>query len=57
MPIYIDGMRLFGQTLNDAIHPSDIGGIEVYSSAARLPAQFRGVDAGCGVILVWTRTR
>ena len=55
MPVYVDGMLLFGQTLNDMIHPSDLEGLEVYSSGARLPAQFRGQDAGCGAILIWTR--
>jgi hypothetical protein len=36
--------------------PRDLGGIEVYSGAATVPAKYAASNrAGCGVILVWTR--
>ena len=33
----------------------DIEGIEVYSGAADVPGEFAGTDAGCGVVVIWTR--
>jgi hypothetical protein len=29
--------------------------IEVYRSAAEIPAQFNGNNSACGVIVIWTR--
>ncbi len=33
----------------------DIEGIEVYTGAADVPGEFAGTDAGCGVVVIWTR--
>ncbi|MFM9012485.1 MAG: carboxypeptidase regulatory-like domain-containing protein [Gemmatimonadota bacterium] len=33
----------------------DIEGIEVYSGASDVPGEFAGTDAGCGVVVIWTR--
>jgi len=47
-----------GAELDDVTRPSDIDGIEIYSSWAGVPPQF--ADRGgrnCGAILVWTRIR
>lgn len=61
--IYVDGMLLTrhsrmgpdaGFTLDDAVAPSDVEGIEVYSGIASIPAEFLSPRAGCGVIAVWT---
>ena len=30
-------------------------GIEVYSGASQIPAQYNRTANGCGVILLWTR--
>lgn len=35
--------------------PKQISGIEVYSGASTVPAQFSGVDRRCGLIAFWTR--
>ena len=35
--------------------PQDIIGMEVYTSDADAPAQYRG--KGCGSVLIWTGTR
>jgi hypothetical protein len=37
--------------------PKDLQGIEVYAGAATVPAQFAGLNRGCGVMLVWTKDR
>ena len=38
---------------------SDIHGVEVYSGPATMPPEFGGArrDAGCGLIMIWTRSR
>jgi hypothetical protein len=32
-----------------------VAGVEVYTSLSGAPAQYRPLDAGCGIVLVWTR--
>ena len=56
MDVYIDGFPLGPEPLRTAIRPSEIEAIELYATAAAMPAQFRHGDAGCGVILIWSRT-
>jgi hypothetical protein len=34
----------------------DIEGIEVYLGPSETPAEFLGINAGCGVIAIWTRS-
>jgi hypothetical protein len=34
----------------------DIEGIEVYTGPADVPGEFAGRNAGCGVIVIWTRS-
>ncbi|HEV2129941.1 MAG TPA: Plug domain-containing protein [Longimicrobiaceae bacterium] len=55
--VYIDGIkvRLFSGTIDDLVTPQALEGIEVYRSAAEVPAEYSGLNAGCGVILLWTR--
>jgi hypothetical protein len=56
--VWIDGVQAQGAELDDVTRPSDIDGIEIYSSWAGVPPQF--ADRGgrnCGAILVWTRIR
>ena len=35
----------------------DIIGIEVYQGASDVPGEFAGRTAGCGVVVIWTRSR
>lgn len=54
--IFIDGVEAPQSTsnsLNDFLSPDRIEGVEVYTSHATVPAQFR--SGMCGVILFWTR--
>jgi hypothetical protein len=32
-------------------------GIEVYRGSGEIPAEFGGSTAGCGVIVMWTKSR
>ncbi len=56
--VWIDGVQAQGAELDDVTRPSDVDGIEIYSSWAGVPPQFgdRG-GRSCGAILVWTRIR
>jgi hypothetical protein len=62
MDVYLDGILIWDegqrqQGLFD-INSLDLGaieGIEVYTSAAQIPAQYNRTSHGCGVLLIWTR--
>ena len=62
--IFIDGMaipNLSGADLNMIVPPEEVVGMEIYTSAATAPAQFKGITTlsragkGCGSIIVWTK--
>ncbi|MFN0100081.1 MAG: carboxypeptidase-like regulatory domain-containing protein [Gemmatimonadaceae bacterium] len=54
LPEYIvDGVENNSFGLNTPI--LDIEGIEVYTGAADVPGEFAGRNAGCGVIVIWTK--
>ena len=40
---------------NQFVVPSEIEAIEVYKGLGSIPAEFKKLDAGCGVIVIWTR--
>lgn len=44
-----------GFTLDDAVAPGSVEGIEVYHGLASVPAQFLNSDSRCGAVLIWTR--
>jgi carboxypeptidase family protein len=52
---WIDGVEVRSFHENTPIR--DIYGIEVYRGAGEIPAEFSGSDAGCGVIVIWTKSR
>jgi hypothetical protein len=56
--VYLDGSRfpLMGESIDDLVNPMSLEGIEVYTHAAEVPAEFQGPFANCGVIALWTRT-
>jgi hypothetical protein len=53
--VYLDGNR-FGnvEDFDTEFQGLQIEGVEVYSGA-RIPPQFNGGDAGCGVLVIWSR--
>lgn len=52
--IYIDGMLIRGQALDDVMPIENVGAVEVYNSSASIPAEFLSLSA-CAVIVIWTR--
>lgn len=52
--LYVDGHPYENGNLDD-FSPNAVEGVEVYRSAAEIPADFRNRDATCGVIAIWTR--
>lgn len=56
--IWLDGIRVPNAELDDVTNPMDIGGIEIYTSWSALPGEYMDRDAaGCGAIVVWTKSR
>ena len=56
--VYLVGSRfpLMGESIDDIVDPMALEGIEVYTHAVEVPAEFQGPFANCGVIALWTRT-
>jgi len=52
---WVDGVEVHSFHENTSIR--DVYGIEVYRGAGEIPAEFTGSNAGCGVIVVWTKSR
>jgi hypothetical protein len=62
MDVYLDGAMVYdarhpenGLFDVNSVSPEHIAGIEVYASAAQIPAKYNRTGAGCGVLLIWTR--
>lgn len=56
MQYYIDGVLIApGMFSVDDIVPAHIEAIEVFRGASEVPVTFRGRDAGCGLVAIWTR--
>jgi hypothetical protein len=62
MDVYIDGAMVFDSRHQEnglfdvnTVSPEHIAGIEVYASAAQVPAKYNRTGGGCGVLLIWTR--
>jgi hypothetical protein len=55
--VYLDGLRfpLMGESIDDIVNPNELEGVEVYSHAAEVPAEFQGPFSNCGVIALWTK--
>jgi len=41
-------------TIANALHPAQIGGLEMYASASLAPAKYAD-RAACGLIIMWTK--
>lgn len=48
-------MSNVNETVNDFVLPVEIEGLEVYTGAASLPAEFSGYDARCGAVVITTK--
>ncbi len=56
MTVYVDQVPMPTPFNLDMLpSPKALGAIEVYSGSATIPPQFNGPNAGCGVILIWTK--
>jgi hypothetical protein len=56
--IWLDGIQVPNAELDDVTNPMDVGGIEVYTSWSSLPGEYMDREgAGCGAIVVWTKSR
>jgi hypothetical protein len=52
--VYVDGISTIIEHLDVEIDPNQVEGVEVYTGT-RVPPQFGGSRAACGVIAIWTR--
>lgn len=52
---WIDGVEVNSFHENTPIR--DVYGIEIYRGAGEIPGEFSGSNAGCGVIVMWTKSR
>jgi len=61
--IVVDGVTMrwggrevgMSQSLDNMLNVAHIQGIEVYRGGSGAPREFIGPNAGCGLILIWTR--
>lgn len=53
--MWIDGVRTFGATV-DEIRPGELEGIELYRGLGQIPAEYLSRSAGCGLVMIWTRS-
>lgn len=57
--VYLDQALVYrgrGQGFNvNSLRPDQVEAIEYYSGPAQLPAKYQGLNADCGVIVIWTR--
>ena len=57
--VWIDGFRIFTGDCSDwheLVNPQDIEAVELFRRPVEVPPEFNnGGNAGCGVILIWTR--
>lgn len=52
--IYINGIPMFGGTLDQFVRPGDVAGVEVYRRSVQAPMRFSFGGAGCAIV-VWTK--
>ena len=52
---YVDGVQVTSFHENTPVR--DIYGLELYRGPSELPAEFSGSDGGCGVLVVWSKSK
>jgi hypothetical protein len=56
--LWVDGIRVPGTEVDEVANPTDIAAIEVYTSTAGIPVEYRDRDTrACGVIVLWSKVR
>jgi len=57
MKVVLDGFKIDTSvgSLDDWVSASSVIGVEVYPGGVGAPIQYRGTDAFCGVVMIWTR--
>lgn len=56
--LWVDGQRVPGAEMDEVSNPSDIAGIEFYTSMAGTPAQYTDrTTRACGTVLIWTKNQ
>ncbi len=56
--VWVDGIRLPGAEVDEVVNAPDIAGIELYTSWAGLPAEYKDQETqACGVIVLWSKSR
>jgi hypothetical protein len=62
MDVWMDGVLVYDSTSKkgllfdvNSVDPASVEGIEIYTSASEIPAQYNRTSGGCGAILIWTR--
>jgi len=50
-----DPRTMADYALDRLVEPHMVEGIEIFRSMAEIPSQWGGANAGCGLILIWTR--
>jgi len=60
--VYLDGFPIerggrgsVSAYLDRIVRPFQIAGLEIYTSGATTPLQYKGLGSDCGVIVIWTR--
>ena len=59
--VYLDGVKVYAGRRGEppfdinSVQAIELEGVEYYAGGAEAPAQFGGLDASCGVLLMWTR--
>jgi hypothetical protein len=59
--VYVDRMYVGGgrniapASVDGLVIPAEVEAVEVYDGPGSLPAEFGGSNAGCGVVVIWTR--
>jgi len=52
---WIDGVQV--NSFSESTPIRDVYGLEFYRGASEVPAEFTGSNAGCGVVVVWTKSK
>jgi hypothetical protein len=57
MELFVDGQRLTAMPIDQLVRPEQVAGIEIYTRASVMPAEFNVSrdESACGAIVIWTK--